>query len=101
MPEDLTKQEGMFPGNYDSLFIKHDNQFEPGASNFDGYLQAIARETLGTTISPEKLDSVKSELDTKGFLNRNPGDQSFRDEVIKILNKIKLARKVAHAYRPE
>jgi hypothetical protein len=100
MPEDLTKQEtSMFPGNYDSLFIKHENQFEPGATDFDGYLQTIAREILGRHISPEKLLDLKNELNSKGYLHMNSGDPAFREAVIKILNKIKLAGKVAHAYR--
>jgi hypothetical protein len=99
MPECLNNQEGIFPGRYDPLYDQTINPFEPGSPDFDEYLQSISREILGRLLSPEKLSDLKAELDSKGYLNMNKGDPAFRDAVIKILNKIKLAGKVVYAYR--
>jgi hypothetical protein len=95
MPECLNNQEGIFPGRYDPLYDPAINPFEPGTTDFDGYLQSISREILNTTLSPEKLSALKAELGSKGLLNRNTGDPSFRDAVINYLKRIKMARKVA------
>lgn len=95
MPGDLRDPESLFPFYYESTYEPGRNPFEPGSSNFDGYLRSIAEEGLGKRPSGDTLDRVKMMLDQKGFLGRNPGDQQFREEALKCFKMLETAGKVA------
>jgi len=95
MPGELKDPEQSIPFHYDPKYDQAPSTFEPGASNVNGYLQSIVGENLGIRLSPEKLDLLVDELSDKGIFHRNPGDEEFRSEVIKITNRLLMARKVA------
>ena len=95
MPEDLKNPEGMFPFHYDPRYEEAPNPFEPGAPDTDGYLQSIAFDVSGKKLGPKALESLKEILEAKGLFHRNMGDESFRDEVRKQIQRLVLARKVA------
>jgi hypothetical protein len=90
MPCDLKNQEGFQPFYYDPRYEEAKNPFESGGPDINSYLQSIAWE-LGTRLNHEKMYSLKNVLEDKGFFHRNMGDESFRNEVKKI---IKMARRV-------
>ncbi len=101
MPGDLSDPEQMFPFHYDSRYCEAPNQFEPGASDMDAYLQSISVDETGQRLNPEKLYELNKNLDTKGFFYQNPGDESFRSEVCKQIKRLAMARKVARNVRPK
>ena len=94
MPADLKDPEGFQPFYYDPRYEEPKNPFEAGAPDMDGYLQSIAVEELGAKLNKEKLDSLKQVLEEKGLFHRNPGDESFRNEVKKQIKIIKMARRI-------
>lgn len=97
MPSDLTDPEGFQPFYRDPLFFPL--QRDTVVDSVDGVIKAIALEELGHRLSQEKLKDLKAELQTRGFLSRNPGDPSFKKEVIFLLNKIKMAQRIACVIR--
>jgi hypothetical protein len=99
MPGDLLDPESFMPFHYDPRYDQARNTFEPGAPDVDGGIQDIVLEELGYKLSPEKMKLLKSWLQTKGYFSRNRGDPSFKREVITLVNKLKMAKKVVNAYR--
>jgi hypothetical protein len=97
MPADLRDPcgEGMFPFRYDQRYDEAPNQFEPGASDIDSYLQSIAFETSGQKLNLEKLNDLKKSLEGKGLFHRNIGDEAFRAEAGRWIKCYMMARKVA------
>ena len=98
MPGDLKDPEQSIPYYYENRYDEGANPFYPGAQNMDGYLQSIAEESRHVKLSPEKLEELKEVLDSKGYFNRNPGDQSFRSEVNRQVKRLMMARKVARRW---
>lgn len=96
MPGDLRDPEQYIPYHYDNRYEKTLNPFLPGAPDMNGYLQSIALEIMGIKLSPEKLNVLKDELQNKGYFHRNPGDESFRNEVSQQVKRLVMARKVAY-----
>lgn len=94
MPGDLRDQEQTYPFYYDNKYDPGTNPFEPGSPNLEGYIKSVVEEK-GIILSPEKLKDLMAHLQDKGFLHRNPGDESFRNEIFKYLDKIQKAKKVA------
>jgi hypothetical protein len=101
MPGELSDPTQLFPYHYDTRYAPGTNQFEPGSPDFDGYLQSIASPCIGRKLNPEELSALKEYLDSKGFLNRNPGDQAFREKVecyLSKLKKLRASKKVARRW---
>jgi hypothetical protein len=94
MPGDLRDQEQSIPYHYDSRYEPGLNTFESGSPEIKKELQKIVLEK-GIVLSPERMDDLILYLDEKGKLGLNRGDEPFRDEVFKYLDKITKARKVA------
>jgi hypothetical protein len=95
MPGELNDPEQSIPYHYDP---KYDNTPTPNGMEVPDsckYLQSIVGEVLGIRLSPEKLCLLIDELEEKGFLHRNPGDETFRSEVVKQTKRLMMARKVA------
>jgi hypothetical protein len=100
MPSDIKNFEGMFPYYFDPRYDQALNTFEPGSlQHIDETIQSMAEEIIGRKLSPEKLEDVKRELDSKGYFCRNTGDPSFHQKVESLLKKYMTARKVVHAFR--
>ena len=99
MPAELNNSEGMFPGHYDTRY-EHTRPGNPdeGTPSLDKYLQSMALEVLGRSLSQEDLFKLKNNLDRKGLLYQNKGDESFRDEVFSYIKKLNLAKKVARKW---
>jgi hypothetical protein len=95
MPGDLKDPEQSIPFHYDPKYDQVPGPNGPGADDTCNYLQSIIMENLGIRLSPEKLDLIIDELHDKGFFHRNPGDETFRDEVLKLTKRIAMARRVA------
>lgn len=95
MPGDLKDPEQLIPYHYDPKYDQVPGTNNPVPSDIDHYIQSIICENLGVRLSPEKLDLLIDHLSDKGFLNRNPGDETFRNEVIKQTKRIAMARRVA------
>lgn len=95
MPGELKDPEQSIPYHYDPRYDQTPGSNGPGATNTKDYLQSIVRENLGVRLSPEKLELLTENLSDKGFFNRNPGDEAFRNEVIKQTKRIVMARRVA------
>jgi len=98
MPGDLSDPTQLYPFHYDPRYEPGKNTFEPGSPNLEGYLQDIAFQVLGRGLDKDRMSELIAYLEGKGFLHRNWGDESFRNEVIKYLNKIKYAGKVARKW---
>jgi len=94
MPGDLSNPEQSIPYHYDKKLEPGSNPFEPSADNLGRYIQTVALER-NVSLSPEKLNDLVGYLKDKGFLCRNPGDESFRNEIFKYLDNIKKAGRVA------
>lgn len=94
MPGDLDDKEQWQPFHHDKLYEPGRNTFEPGSNELECYLQGLAREVDGRSLSRDDLKELCRKLDERGFLGRPWGDESFRDEVLDILNKMKLVRKM-------
>ena len=95
MPGDLSDQRFLFPFHYEPLYEPGRNPFEGGLQNLEGYLQGIVKSVRGYGMAKDELQNLKDHLDKKGMLNRNPGDEAFRNEVIAYLRMLKSAKKVA------
>lgn len=98
MPGDLRDPEQMYPFHHDNLYRRGPSQFEPGSEDTDTYLQSIVFEETRTKLSPEKLNDLKEELENKRLFCQNPYTEEFRAEVLQILKRRKMARKVAHRW---
>jgi hypothetical protein len=101
MPGDLTDPESFMPFHYDRRYPWTRNPFEPGVPDVDGNIQNIALKTLGTKLSPEKFKQLKSWLQSKGCLSMNSGDPSFEKEVVSLIEKLKMAKKVINGHRSQ
>ena len=99
MPGDLRDPEQMFPFYYDPRYSEAPNQFEPGATDMNGYLQSISEENIGKRLSPEKLEKLKRVLEDRGLFHQNPGEESFRFEVCKQIKRMATAGKVARKWQ--
>lgn len=99
MPGDLSNPEMLFPYHYDKRYEHKPRPLELMYPGPDLYIQDIAEEIINRPLSRNEMNRIKEYLDEKGYLYRNWGDQEFRDKITKILNKIKLARKVAEKCR--
>jgi hypothetical protein len=97
MPGDLRDQEQSVPFYYDNKYDRGTNPFEPGVDNLRKYLETVVLEK-NVTLSKEKMDDLIGHLKSKGFMCRNPGDESFRNEVLKYIDNIKKAKKVARRW---
>ena len=95
MPGDLRDPEQLFPYYYDSRYEPGTNPFEPGSFDLDGYLQDLSAEITGRRLSPEGMSKLMNHLQQKSLLHRNPGDEGFREEVVRYLKGLKMGRKVA------
>jgi len=91
MPGDLRDPEQFQQWHYDPRYDATPNMFDPGSDDMDGYLQSIVEEVLGKHLDSLSLGQLKGKLSDKGLFSRNPGDESFRSEVKKLI----MARKVA------
>jgi len=98
MPGDLRDPDQSIPFYYDPRYDTALSVFTPGSFDTNGYLQSIAIEAIGSHLSPQKLEDIKNNLEQRGFFHRNVGDESFRNEAIKVIKNMTLARKVAWAY---
>jgi len=94
MPGDLRDPTQSVPYHYDPKYDRGANPFEPGATNLENYLQTVVLER-GVKLSPERMGDLVHHMIAKGFLHRNPGDESFRNEIFKYLDNIKKAKKIA------
>ena len=94
MPGDLRDPEQSIPYHYDPRYDEAPNPFEPGATDVNGYLQSISLQTTGVRLSPEKLDDLKIGLESKGYFHRNIGDESFRNEVVRQIKNLKMAKRM-------
>jgi len=85
VPGDLRDPEQSTGWYYDPKFDATPNMFDPGSDDMDAYLQSIAEEATGQRMNGATLDSLKKNLVDKGFFCRNTGDESFRNQVKKLL----------------
>jgi hypothetical protein len=99
MPGDLKDPEQSVPFFYDPKYEYYPNPFDPGIFDINGYIQDIAQEFIGIRLGPEKLETLRIQLDGSGYSSRNWGDPSFRREVKKQIKNLFLARKVARNAR--
>jgi len=94
MPGDLKSPEQSVPYHYDTKYELGSNPFEPGSDDLRRYLQSVVMEK-NIVLEPDRMTNLVMYLNNKGFLCRNHGDESFRNEVFKYIDKIKKAQKVA------
>lgn len=97
MPLELSNPEGWFPYHYDPRY-EHTRPGNPsiGIAGLEDYLQGMSTEVTGRPLSKEGLIVLMNHLDSKGLLYMNKGDEIFRDEVIRYLKRLKMAKKVAY-----
>ena len=95
MPGELKDPEQSIPFHYDPKYDQPPGMNNPGVSDIGRDLQSIIGENLRIRLSPEKMELLIEKLREKGFFSRNPGDEAFRDEVIKQTKKIAMARRIA------
>lgn len=95
MPGDLKDPEQSIPFHYDPRYDNTPGTNNPGVITIEKDIQSIIGECLGIRLSPEKIELLMDKLSDKGFLNRNPGDEAFRDEVIRQTKRLAMARRVA------
>ena len=100
MPGDLSNPETspFDVGRYESRYEPGANTFESGTPDLEGVLQAYASQELGKRLDKERMRDLILHLDSKGYLHRNWGDESFREEVSKFLKTLSKARKVARKW---
>lgn len=94
MPGDLRDPEQLFPFHYDSRYSETPNPTLFDSDDISVYLQAISEQEIGKRLNPEKLSALKRHLESKGLFHRNPGDEPFRCEVQKFVQRLAMARKV-------
>ena len=95
MPGDLSDPESFMPFYYDPKYDQMPNQFEPGATDTDGYIQSISFEAIGRKLGKEELETIKQRLRDKALFHGNMGDEKFRNETSKLVKQLNSARKVA------
>lgn len=95
MPGELGDPEQLYPFHYDPRYENRPRPLELFYPEVDMYIQTFAEQYLNKPLTRYELRIVKEQLAEKGFLHRHWTDQPFRKEVIKILKKMNLARKVA------
>jgi len=93
MPGDLRDPEQSQPFYYDQKYEHTQRPFSEN-SDINVFLKAIASD-LGLYLDGRQLNLVKEQLEKKNCLYKNFGDESFRQDVIKIIKNFDMAGKVA------
>lgn len=97
MPGDLSSPEFLFPFYYDPRYAPGRDPFGTIPTHLEEYLQGMARAQRGYALNKSEMQTLKDHLFKQNLLQRNPGDEAFREAVTSFLKKIRSARKVVQA----